>query len=354
MNKKTIDEKIKWMIYGFLYGIIFPVLALIIDYFFIQHQKTAFFLLFRNNPLHWIILSAPVVLGMTALLIGINRNKVKKALKLLAKNSLQMIAASTELTNSAEKISKKADEQEGIINETIGILEKLSMIINLNAENSNLVSQFLEKTKDLMTNTEERINKMSMAINDIASSGGKIKNIIKIIDEIAFQTNLLALNAAVEAARAGEAGAGFGVVSQEVKNLASRSAQQANNIQLLVEEITEKINTGNIIMEGANESFTEVIGSTDKTGNRLKEVIVSSDEQKKYIEKIKNTMENLSKVSQNNTEQSKKTAETAEKLNTQADTILEVAKELNKITIRNKHKTSVQGSETRLLPKASQ
>ncbi len=67
-----------------------------------------------------------------------------------------------------------------------------------------------------------------------------VNEAIGVIDNIAFQTNILSLNAAVEAAAAGEAGKGFAVVAQEVRNLATRSAEAAREIKTIVERATSK------------------------------------------------------------------------------------------------------------------
>jgi methyl-accepting chemotaxis protein len=81
-------------------------------------------------------------------------------------------------------------------------------------------------------------------MDEINSEVQAINEAISFIDQIAFQTNILSLNAAVEAATAGEAGKGFAVVAQEVRNLAGRSAEAANEIKRLVENAATKANQG--------------------------------------------------------------------------------------------------------------
>ena len=70
------------------------------------------------------------------------------------------------------------------------------------------------------------MGKLLLAMEEIGKSADEIKEVIDLIEDIAFQTNMLALNASVEAARAGEVGLGFAVVADEVKNLANRSASK--------------------------------------------------------------------------------------------------------------------------------
>ncbi|MDF6903130.1 methyl-accepting chemotaxis protein, partial [Escherichia coli] len=83
-------------------------------------------------------------------------------------------------------------------------------------------------------------SKTNKAMDDIDKQVNSINEAISVIDQIAFQTNILSLNAAVEAATAGEAGKGFAVVAQEVRNLASRSAEAAREIKAIVENATNK------------------------------------------------------------------------------------------------------------------
>ena len=103
---------------------------------------------------------------------------------------------------------------------------------------------------------------LTKAMDEISNASQQIGGIIKTIEDISFQTTLLALNAAVEAARAGEAGKGFAVVAEEVKSLANKSSDSAQNITELIENSIMLIQQGSSLSKDNKEALAVgVIGS---------------------------------------------------------------------------------------------
>jgi methyl-accepting chemotaxis protein len=127
-----------------------------------------------------------------------------------------------------------------------------------------------------------------------------INDAISIIDQIAFQTNILSLNAAVEAATAGEAGRGFAVVAQEVRNLASRSAEAAKEIKTIVENATSKANQGKDIASHMIVGYKELNQNIQQTINLIQDIEMSSKEQLTGIEQINDAVTQLDQQTQQN------------------------------------------------------
>ncbi|MEI0493505.1 methyl-accepting chemotaxis protein, partial [Brachyspira intermedia] len=129
----------------------------------------------------------------------------------------------------------------------------------------------------------EIVSKTSSNMEEISEASKQISEIIKMIQSIAFQTNILALNAAVEAARAGEQGKGFAVVASEVRSLAQSSQDSAKDITELVNQVYEKINKANKIVESQEELFLSIKNEIDETANIIKDISSAALEQQSGV-----------------------------------------------------------------------
>jgi methyl-accepting chemotaxis protein len=170
----------------------------------------------------------------------------------------------------------------------------------------------------------EQMKKLSESMNSISENSLKINNIVNTIDEIAFQTNLLALNAAVEAARAGEHGLGFAVVSDEVRNLATRSSTESKKIHEVIENAVKEAQSGIVITEDTFKSFKEIVKKVDETMDVILENTNASNEQKEAIEQIRISMTQVDQVTQN-------LSSSSEEISTSANKLASEVKESNKI-----------------------
>ncbi len=140
----------------------------------------------------------------------------------------------------------------------------------------------------------------TQAMDEINKEVNAINEAITIIDQIAFQTNILSLNAAVEAATAGEAGKGFAVVAQEVRNLATRSADAANEIKKLVSNATAKANNGKQIADSMISGYSNLNDNIEQTINLIKSVELASKEQLNGINQINDAISSLDRQTQRN------------------------------------------------------
>ncbi len=187
------------------------------------------------------------------------------------------------LNNSAHVLLENVDTLN--LNAAASLEEITSTIIN-NTGNISKMSEYANKVTTSVQKGNELASQTTLAMDEINDQVNSINEAISVIDQIAFQTNILSLNAAVEAATAGEAGKGFAVVAQEVRNLASRSAQAAKEIKDLVGSANDKANEGKKISDEMINGYTVLNENIKKTIELIRHVEVSSAEQQLGIEQI--------------------------------------------------------------------
>lgn len=168
-------------------------------------------------------------------------------------------------------------------------------------EINSLVKNTTENTQDADStallarkNAEEGgqvLSEVEGAMQRIAAASLKIKEIISVIDEIAFKTNLLALNAAVEAAHAGEHGRGFAVVADEVRNLSQHTAQAATEVKALIEDTVSKVEEGTQLVDNSGAVLNDVIGQVNKVSVLLSEISSAGKEQAIGVDALSNNIQ---------------------------------------------------------------
>jgi methyl-accepting chemotaxis protein len=221
-------------------------------------------------------------------------------------------------------LSFRTAQQAGSLEQTTAVMKNLTATVKQNATSAQHANSLATSASEKALLGGETAKRVTATMKEIADSSTRIRDIISVIDEIAFQTNILALNAAVEAARAGERGRGFAVVAGEVRTLAQRSAQAAKEIKHLITDSVARVETGTGLVNEAGVRMEEIVQAVERVTDDIAKIVVASEEQARGIEGVNRSLGEMNDVTRQNAAQVEQATSASDSLQRQAGELVRV------------------------------
>ena len=258
--------------------------------------------------------------GFKPLLISFRAiaEKLNHTILQISESSAQVASGSDQVSSGAQALSQGATEQASSVEELAATINEISEKVKQNAENARQANHMAGVVGSEMQTSNQKMQEMMQAMNNISNCSDEIGKIIKTIEDIAFQTNILALNAAVEAARAGTAGKGFAVVADEVRNLAGKSAEASKNTSVLIENSLRAVENGTLIADETAQSLLQTVKGVEEVANIISQISEASNNQAEAISQITMGIDQISSVVQTNSATAQESAAASEELSSQS------------------------------------
>ena len=233
----------------------------------------------------------------------------------------QLAHMSEELNGQASQLHQASMEQnqstEELVCEVSHVKEQLSNVTESTRQTRTKTAEIAQCIQDANT----QMTSLSSAMDNINANAEEITKIAKAIEDIAFQTSILALNASIEASRAGSAGKGFAVVAAQVKDLASKSAEAAQNATEMVAHTSNMIQTGVRLTADTADSLRAISSVSDEITAISDRLVTAVQDQKNALSIMDERIETISGIADQNLQNASEIDQSSGMLAREAETL---------------------------------
>ena len=263
-------------------------------------------------------LSDKDTLGHSLIAMMDNLNNMFEEIDASAK---QVSSGAKHIADGAQSLAQSSTEQASSVEKISDHISSIAEMTKTNAEMAGQAAKLACEIRETAEKGSGQMTEMISAVDDINTASHNIGKVIKVIDEIAFQTNILALNAAVEAARAGTHGKGFAVVAEEVRNLAAKSADAAEETGSMIQNSFEKAKLGAKIAGETASSLADIVAGIGKSNDLIQGIAQSSAEQSSSISNVNVSIDEVAQVVQHNSATAQESAAASEQMSSQSSVL---------------------------------
>ena len=205
-----------------------------------------------------------------------------------------------QVAEGSQQLAMRTDQQAQSVSNAVRAFSEVSAAVSHNAQATRELDELTERLFSQAENGNTAMADTVMAMDELEGASGRVAEMVAVIDDVAFHTGMLALNASVEAARAGDAGKGFAVVAGEVRQLALRCGEAAEEIRRLTSTSAVKVRDSSAKLQHVSVAIDQLVNGVREVSGQLRSIATASTQQTASLSEVEANIESLQTITRDN------------------------------------------------------